>query len=348
VEDFSYASGAQATGITLAPNGDIYSSGSGNDTTSTSHGLVIASADSGNTWVAPLLDESVPGWDVSYSGGVLADAIGNLYVAGWTEDTNLIFPVQWLVNRSSDGGSTWTTVDDFVPPNSASTQPNAMAVDSAGNLFVAGTGADNNWVTRRGVGGTNFTTVDGMSLNSSAHGVFIHPTSGIFVVGYGSIPSGRRTTIAWIVRRSADGGNSWQTVDTFQYASGATSYAEGGGIDSQGNVYVVGYGDPKRGASHWLVRKSSNGGSTWTTVDDVAGGSAHAFGKDSNGNLFVAGIANSTWTLRKNPGGTGIWSTVDTFQYAGANASAVAIAANVTGNLFVAGSGSGHWLIKRY
>jgi len=50
--------------------------------------------------------------------------------------------------------------------------------------------------------------------------------------------------------------------------------AMGIGADASGNLYVVGSGnvlDNGRDFSHWNVRKSTNGGNSWTTVDGWCG-----------------------------------------------------------------------------
>jgi hypothetical protein len=160
---------------------------------------------------------------------------------------------------------------------------------------------------------------------------------------------------AWIVRRSANGGATWQTVDTFQLASGTASHALGVGGDALGNLYVVGSGtvvSKGKSSSHWIVRRSANGGGAWSTVDDyqlAASNSAAArcFAADANGNLLVAGQATSSlgahWIVRQNPGGSGAWTTMDDYQ----NASPTAIAANTSGNVFVGGVSSTGWLIRK-
>jgi hypothetical protein len=110
---------------------------------------------------------------------------------------------------------------------------------------------------------------------------------------------------------------------------------------------------------YWTVRKSANGGASWSTVDasilSSSGFSiANAFAADANGNLFVGGAAYSSsgsqWLVRENPGGTGAWQTVDTFQYGkGAQPYAV-IGAGV--NVFTAGyaidaAGARHWIVRK-
>jgi hypothetical protein len=145
-------------------------------------------------------------------------------------------------------------------------------------------------------------------------------------------------------------------VDTFQLASGYRSVAMGVAANSTG-IYVVGSASAtyKSGApSHWIVRKSTNGGNSWTTVDDyqlAAGNSSEArcIATDANGNLWVAGRGNAgqgnRWIVRKSVGGAGLWTTVDVFD---AGVDANAIASSPSGNVFVGGTGGGNWLLKKY
>src|SRR6266404_1318223 len=87
VDDFQYVAGGVSLnyGLTVAPNGTLFASGYAGDSAGLYHGLVMASTDSGNTWSAPL-DDYLYGadWATFYDGGMVADASGNLYVAGET------------------------------------------------------------------------------------------------------------------------------------------------------------------------------------------------------------------------------------------------------------------------
>jgi hypothetical protein len=198
--------------------------------------------------------------------------------------------------------------------------------------------------------------------NSYPKDLFVHPTAGIFVVGQTKVANKSATSWAWLVRRSTDGGATWSNVDTFQLSSSQPSVAMGIGADASGNLYVVGSGNVayKSGSySHWIVRKSTNGGNSWTTVDDyqVAAddpAQARCFTVDANGNLFVAGSRGAWgaypnhWIVRKSVGGSGPWTTVDDFQHGGSRTEPNAIATDALGNVFVGGFGDSHWLIKRY
>ncbi|HEU0038049.1 MAG TPA: hypothetical protein VFR76_02130, partial [Verrucomicrobiae bacterium] len=85
------------------------------------------------------------------------------------------------------------------------------------------------------------------------------------------------TALEWTVRRSTNGGATWTTVDTFVLPStGSSIYraeARGIGADALGNLYVVGRAAAQykgSGYFHWVVRKTANGGASWTTDDNYA------------------------------------------------------------------------------
>jgi len=101
------------------------------------------------------------------------------------------------------------------------------------------------------------------------------------------------------------------------------------------------------------VRKSTDAGYSWTTVDDyqiIANNSTQArcIASDANGNLFVAGSGAGKWIVRKGAGGTGPWTTVDVFQNGSAATTPNAIAADSFGNIFIGGNDGVNWLIKKY
>lgn len=367
VDDFQYVAGQFAVnfGLTVAPSGVLFASGYASDG-STTHGLVMASADGGNTWSAPLDDFVYPGSTTRDDGGICADSAGNLYVAGRYYFSS--GPEYRFVRRSIDGGVTWSTVDTvaisglYASPLGAG----AITVDPSGNVYVTEP-AYGTWTVRKGVGGTTYSTVDTFQPSGSqAYAVFAHPTAGIFAVGFGTVVNKRSSSQAWMVRRSLDGGTTWATVDAYQATSGYAATAFGAGADAQGNIYVVGRSAvPNRSSTinHWQVRKSGNSGASWTTVDDYelfASGSqvALGFAADAKGNLFVAGWASASistgpysWVVRENPGGAGTWTTVDNFSYV-SGAMAHAITADALGNVFAGGQGSPtsggvHWLLRK-
>jgi hypothetical protein len=368
VDNYQYAAGQSAGnyGLAVAPNGIVFAAGDAIGPDGFDHALVRASADGGKTWLAPLDDfTGGPGNDAYYN-AVACDAAGNIYAAGIYYDDAGLGPNHWVVRRSTDGGATWSTVDDYVSaPDAWATEPNAIAADAAGNVYVVGYYNDDSangygWIVRKGIGGSNFATVGTLPSGwPGATSIFVHPTAGIFVAGQSYIFVNGHGVSAWIVRRSQDGGATWSTMDAFygSVSTGrATTYYQGQplaiGADAFGNIYVAGeLAIPNKSFLalwEWVVRKSSNGGNSWSTVDTFqlsTGYSAwaSAFVADSNGNLFAAGWGSGKWIVRENPGGIGTWQTVDVV--AGV---ADAITADRLGHVFVGGSGNGHWLVRKH
>src|SRR5262245_34974854 len=174
-----------------------------------------------------------PGLLKTFYSALAADSAGNLYVSGLAQDdgstNSLGGPAHWFVQRSTDGGVTWDMVDDFVPGGEYWFRENtSLAVDAAGNVFFGmaandGTASWNTyWVVRRGMAGANLATVDSLAYpnDDGPQQIYAHPTAGVFAVGYDrvAVTSRKGTTVSqyWIVRRSLDGGTTWQTINSYQ------------------------------------------------------------------------------------------------------------------------------------
>jgi hypothetical protein len=353
---------AENFGLTVTPSGAVFASGTADvDNNNQWNGIVLGSGDSAATWWGPLDDFGSPGF-YTYGGVIASDAAGNLYTAsivfGGPDGTS----DRWIVRRSTDGGATWTTVDAFDQgfDFSGNTYPTGISVDPAGNVYVAGQSyvpgdsagtVRSVWTIRQGIGGSSFSTVDAVA-DGEVNGLLVHPTAGIFAVGQINVVINGTLTTAWGVRRSTDGGATWSTVESFQLQRGLYCVAQAIGADSLGNIYVAGSGQvTSKGKTtrHWLVRKSSDGGNSWSTVDDFlsSGGNAEArrIAVASNGDLYAAGYMDGQNILRKRAAGTATWTTVDVYPF-----QAHGIAANASGNLFLGGmnASTGHWMIKKY
>src|SRR2546426_7362529 len=113
-----------------------------------------------------------------------------------------------------------------------------------------------------------------------------------------------------------------------------------------GETYYVGSSPTNNDiANHWIVRRSMDGGLTWSLVDDFEPGSMETrpvgITLDKAGNVYVVGMAaqagsGEVWTVRKGTSGTS-FATVDI--YSGPYGSqAEAIYADPTGGIFAVGS----------
>jgi len=344
VDDFQYApgKGAGPFGVTATPGGTIFVSGAAADATDRQHGFVNRSTDGGATWD---LVFDLPGDSSANCFALAAAPSGALWATSVLNATN------WLTHWSIDGGATWVLSDRFRGTGRYAT-PFCTTVDPAGRIFVGGNVWDSqgrqHFTVRRSIdGGATWKTVDDLAgAVSGAWGITATP-SAVLAVG--------RLSNLWLVRRSADGGNTWVTTDKFQQ----TSFAYGAAADLNGNFYVVGAANltvNKVTQLHWLTRKSTDNGSTWSTVDDFfPGATAMARGVtvDAFGRVFVSGSSPAGHTVRGSLDGGATWATTDTFRLTPTgSANAVAIDSDGNGNVFAVGQvvgadGNGHTIVRK-
>lgn len=181
----------------------------------------------------------------------------------------------------------------------------------------------------------------------------------------------RRTTTTvnhWLIRKglATAGGMVWTTVGDFPYTvtkDWDLFNRPAAAVSCVGNdVFVVG-----GGGGSWVVRKSSDAGSTWSVVDTFrfsTTDNSHAFGiaSDSAGNLYVAGLGGQIlqkasrphWIVRRGIAGGTSWTTVDQFQGSNGSAQAFGVAVDSNDNVHVTGTGwSGssssvrHWITRQ-
>lgn len=183
--------------------------------------------------------------------------------------------------------------------------------------------------------------------------------------------TGTSTNVShWIVRKSANG-TAWSTIDDFVYASGQQALAYSAAVDGSGNIYVVGSAGPTK--NHWIVRKSTNGGTSWTTVDDFQQKSnydsqlintiALRLLFDSSGNIYVAGVANEGggyygysykyWLVRRSNDGGSTWFTnEDVFSHLSHSATLSDISMDASGNIYTTGYMTTiygtEWIIRKF
>ncbi len=253
--------------------------------------------------------------------GFATDDSGNIYVVGGGHGVRVTgsgkhaatqITLHRLVRKSSDGGQTWTLVDDVEGPVAS-----AVAVVPGKGVFVVGQYFyPGPWLVRKSITGDagTWVTVDGPIPNATAHGVCGDSLRNIYVVGQQFIATGVVRTkggtltngyCAWITRISGDGGTTWSTADTYTYAPNQYAEALGCGTDSAGNVVVVGSAIDALGKGHWIVRRLRSSG--WQTIDDLQGAIAEGVATDAAGNLLVTGGASDAagehWIVRLLPKG---------------------------------------------
>jgi sugar lactone lactonase YvrE len=193
--------------------------------------------------------------------GLAVDSAGNLYIADWSNlrirkvDTNGI-----ITTVAGSGKSTaLAPLGDGGPATSAALGgPVGVAVDSAGNLYIADTGlgpsfSGISWVRKVDTSGTITTVAGGGGFGFSGDGgpatsAFLSGPNGLAVDGAGNLyiadsgnfrvrmvdSNGIITTVAGVGNRGAvsDGGP----------ATAAYVAADDVAVDAAGNIYIAGSG----------------------------------------------------------------------------------------------------------
>ena len=291
--------------------------------------------------------------------GVAVDSAGNLYIADY--GNNRVRKVSNGVITTVAGNGTQGFSGDNGPATSAQLYwPGGLAVDSAGNLYIA----DNNRI--REVSNGVITTVAGSSLdggfsgdNGPATSARLYAPSGIAVDSAGKlyiadtgnnrirkVSNGVITTVAG---SSLDGGFSG---DNGPATSALLSGPSGVALDSAGNLYIADFGNSRiRGVSNGVITTMAGTGSQGFSGDNGPATNALLFlpygvALDSAGNLYIADSGN----MRIRRVSDGVIATVagcGLYGFSGDNEPATrallsypsGLAADSAGNLYIADLG---------
>ncbi len=246
---------------------------------------VYRSTDGGATWT--LLSSGIPT-------GSAADWIKLAQGHNGTNGTNFVLAKMGTdsgdVYRSTNGGSSWSLLGSGIQPATYNEWTNVIAVDpnNHSRILAAGIGVS------RSTNGTTFAGVGG--THSDHHSIVYSPEDSSVV--YMATDGG--------VYKSTDGGATWtlksyQLVGTQLYSIGVSQSAAfrvGGATQDQGIVQTTGSADwVDTGAGNeggffivdpnneqniyvtpWStnLRRSTNGGSSWTTIVNGLGGTTPA------------------------------------------------------------------------
>ncbi len=302
--------------------------------------------------------------------GVAVDRNGNIFIADHlNQRIRKVAAVTGIITTLAGAGYAGYSGDGGPAEAALIDNPNGLAVDDAGNLFIADT--LNNRIRKVAAGTGIITTVAGgvewqfnLGDNGLATAANLTYPNGVTVDGAGNILIA--DTLAQRIRKVAADTGIITTVVGNGLASSAGSYSGDGGtataatlnhssgvaVNSAGNLYIV-------DSENNRIRKVAAGTGIITTV---AGNGARGYAgdgglateaslfpcgiaQDSAGNLFIADCLNNR--IRKVDAGTGIITTVagnGVAGYSGDGGAAIAatlfypdgIAVDSAGNLFIA------------
>jgi len=217
------------------------------------------SSDGGSTWTIQRLT-----WNSenSYVPAIAIDPSGNIHVV-WHDNTPGNYEIYY--KRSTDGGSTWQPTKRLTW-NSGHSSITAIAIGPGRNIHVVwedeSSGNSEIYYKRSTDGGSTWQPTKRLTWNSGdSHysAIATDPSGNIHLVWQDKTPGNYEI----YYKRSTDGGSTWQPTKRLTWNSGGSWYPAIA-TDSSGNIHVV-WCDHTTSDSEIYYKRSSDGGSTWTT-----------------------------------------------------------------------------------
>ena len=244
--------------------------------------------------------------------GVAVDSAGNVYVADTGNDTiRMITPAGKVTTLAGSPGQAGSA--DGTGPNAQFNEPEGVAVDSVGDIYVADTGNDTirmmmpgsqystmTWGTAGKPGSADGPGID--ALFNRPEGVAVDSAGNVYVADTGNDTIRKITASAMMVGMTTTLAGSPDQAGSADGTGSATRFdsPEGVAVDSAGNVYVADTGND-------TIRMIMSG-SMVMTLAGTAGQSGSADGTgsaalfndprgvavDGEDNVYVADTGNDT------------------------------------------------------
>jgi len=301
-------------------------------------------------------------WSASFNGSangndignaIAIDSAGDVLVTGRSHDAGSNFNIRTLKYNGATGAQIWSAA--FNGSTNGADIGNAIALDSAGNVFVTGTSTEiDQFVNIRTVKYNGATgaqmwaaTVNGSANNDEISFAIAIDAAGNAVVTGGSQESGQGYNIRTIKYDGATGTELWNSQ--FNGALNANDIGRAVAIDASGHVLVTGNSrDAGSGDNIRTIKyHGATGAQLWSrefsgSIPTTQRGSAIAL--DAAGHVLVTGFSNDAGSLQnirtlRYHGTTGnlIWTTTSGGT-AGGDDAGYAVAAAAGNTIYVMGS----------
>jgi sugar lactone lactonase YvrE len=285
-------------GVTLDSAGDLYIADQGNNCIRKVSGGVITTVAGNGTLGFSGDNGPATNAQLNYPVGVAVDPAGNLYIAD-LENFRIRKVSNGVITTVAGNGTAGFSGDNGPATNAQLNYPAGVAVDPAGNLYIADLEnfrirkVSNGVITTvagNGTGGFSGDNGPAVSARLDFGGVAVDPAGNVYIADSGT--SRIRKVSNGVIATVAGNGTFGFSGDNGPATSAQLNGPSGVAVDSGGNLYIADVGNSR-------IRKVSNG-----VITTVAGGgmqsgdsgpatSAEMSGPagvavDSAGNLYIA------------------------------------------------------------
>ena len=331
-------------------------------------GAVLAAAGDITTVAGGFIGDGGPATSASLNApiGATVDASGNLFIADTSNHRiRRVDAVTKVITTVAGDGTAGFSGDGGPATNANLSAPSGVAVDGAGNLFIADSG---NQRVRRVDGSTGvITTVAGTgtrgfsgdggpattaSLNAPI-GATVDASGNLFIVDFSNHRVRRVDGSTGVITTVAGTGAAGFSGDGGPATSASLSFPRGVAVDASGNLFIVDQTNHRvrrvDGATGVITTVAGTGTKGFSGDGGPATSASLSFPRgvvvDASGNLYIADTDNHR--VRRVNGATGVITTVagtgtNGFSGDGGPATSASlgfprgVAVDASGNLFIA------------
>ncbi|MBI3189376.1 MAG: SBBP repeat-containing protein, partial [Ignavibacteriales bacterium] len=240
-----------------------------------------------------------------YFADITLDTNGDVYVTGTTYQSNYSM---LTIKYSSDGDSLWGDRYSSTNNYSLTDRPSYLAVDSSGNVYVAGT-YGGQWSSRQGMTTIKYNSA-GDSLwrrnyefeyypgnaRTSATSLAVDGNGNVYVTGYSYRGWNSEYYDYLTIKYNSNGDTLW--TRTYNGTSNYYDYPVAIALDNLGNAYVTGYSYQQNSYSNDVVTIKYNPAGDTLWVRAFNGGDYYAdyptaLTLDHSGNICITGYSRS-------------------------------------------------------